>query len=297
MSSASRWPKVDRFLISTLAAYALLAAVFHSRVKGWRTLVLEAAGAIALLLALQPLCRRIAARRPRCLLRFSSLVMVLIFVYEASIRLTFILSPGWRDDAVVKFETSLLGVQPAVWLQRFLSPGLTEWFMFSYLLYFLLYPVCVTAFCLKGGEALAEDLLWVVGVNNVLCNFGYLLFPVSDPVSRFGAGSFVPFKGFVFTPAGEFLRAHLMTTGGGMPSGHAAAVTIMALMAYRYHRRLSYVLIPAAVSIWIATVYCRFHYLSDTVMGILVAVLWWGALTAVYPRLRRARVRPADASP
>jgi membrane-associated phospholipid phosphatase len=47
----------------------------------------------------------------------------------------------------------------------------------------------------------------------------------------------------------------------------------MWLMSYRYVRTAFYVLTPAVISIYVSTFFLRFHYLSDTVAGILTAFI------------------------
>jgi len=41
----------------------------------------------------------------------------------------------------------------------------------------------------------------------------------------------------------------------------------VSLVAWRHQRRLAYLLVPFTVSVMIATVYGRFHYVLDTLAG------------------------------
>jgi membrane-associated phospholipid phosphatase len=54
-------------------------------------------------------------------------------------------------------------------------------------------------------------------------------------------------------------------------------------MSWRYSRRLAWVLTPVILTLYVATVYCRYHYLTDAVFGIATAV----AALALTPRLMR----------
>jgi len=67
------------------------------------------------------------------------------------------------------------------------------------------------------------------------------------------------------------MRSQLHYAGGSIPSPHAAAATIMWVMAYRYHRLSFHVLTPIIVSLYLSTFYGRYHYFTDAVAGILVA--------------------------
>ena len=64
----------------------------------------------------------------------------------------------------------------------------------------------------------------------------------------------------------------------------------MWLMAYRYHRKSFWVLTPVIVTLYLSTFYCRYHYVSDAVAGIAVALL----ALAVSPLLVNAWDRMAD---
>jgi len=69
------------------------------------------------------------------------------------------------------------------------------------------------------------------------------------------------------------MRSNLHYVGGTIPSPHAAAATIMWLMAYRYHRPSFYILTPVVLSLYVSTFYARYHYVTDAVVGIAVAFL------------------------
>jgi membrane-associated phospholipid phosphatase len=47
----------------------------------------------------------------------------------------------------------------------------------------------------------------------------------------------------------------------------------MWIMAYRYHRPSFYVLAPVVISLYVSTFYGRYHYLTDAIVGVLVAVI------------------------
>lgn len=266
----------DVFLIVILLFYSLLACAFNSRVKSCIFFILTNLGSILIFLALIYLHQKISSRRGRFFLRISSVSLILIYIYEASIRLSFIFFRTWQDQSIINLEQKIFGVEPTLWLQEFMSPGLTEWMMISYFLYFPLYPIFGAILYFKRGEYKMEDFLFTISINNILCNICYFLYPVANPISHLGHLYSVPLNGYLFTSIGEFIRENLISTGGAMPSGHVAATTIIWLMAYRYHRHLSYILAPFVIFIYISSVYCRFHYVSDIVAGILFSLfIWW----------------------
>jgi membrane-associated phospholipid phosphatase len=279
---------VDLVLIAVLLFLTLLTAVFHSRVPNPPAVIVMNIGAAVLFLGLNRLQRGVTRPAARFFLRLFSVSVPLIVIYETTVRLTFILWPAWQDPGVISLERALFKIPPTVAFQAVFSPALTEWMMFSYLAYFILYPVVGATFFFRRGEAVWEEFLFILCFNNIFCNLLYLVYPVDNPIAGLGPAHTVPLKGFVFTVAGEYVRTHVNTPGGGMPSGHVAATAIMLFFAYRHDRRSFYLFLPVAVSVILSTVYCRFHYLTDAVMGIVAACFCWWAAPVVKRALDRA---------
>ena len=145
--------------------------------------------------------------------------------------------------------------------------------MFAYVFYLPMYPVlCGIIYYLRGDLAM-EDYFFTLGFTNILCDIGFILFPVASPMHWIRELYTVPLVGYFWTSIGEFMRSNLHYAGGSIPSPHAAAATIMWVMAYRYHRPTFWVITPIIVSLYVSTFYGRYHYLTDAVVGILVAGL------------------------
>jgi membrane-associated phospholipid phosphatase len=82
-----------------------------------------------------------------------------------------------------------------------------------------------------------------------------------------------PIKGFIFVPLAQWVVKVAGLHGGCMPSSHVAVTMVVFVFAYKYSRRLFYFLGPLILSLFIGTVWGRFHYLSDVIAGILVGLL------------------------
>lgn len=285
-----RFRALDLVLVLALVLIAGLAAAFHSRVDRWPAVALGCLGAAGLFLGLNLIERRLARPGGRFFLRLLSVSIVLGAIYEASLRLAFIAWPAWQDRSLIALEKTLFGGAPTVWLQAFVRPGLTEWMMFAYVFYFALYPIVTAVLFFRHGEAVFEGFLFTLAFNNIACNLLYPVYPVNNPVAGLGALHTVPLEGYAATAVAELMRAS-MTPGGGMPSGHAAATTIMLLAAFKHERRLFYPLLPLGLSLIASTVYGRFHYLSDSLAGVGLAFVCWRAAPLVKRRLDRALAR------
>jgi membrane-associated phospholipid phosphatase len=69
------------------------------------------------------------------------------------------------------------------------------------------------------------------------------------------------------------------------PSAHAAAVTGTALAVRAYRPRLGILFCIAALSVAVATVYGRYHYLADAVAGVLVGVVGFAVSSRIHGRV------------
>jgi membrane-associated phospholipid phosphatase len=49
------------------------------------------------------------------------------------------------------------------------------------------------------------------------------------------------------------------------PSGHTGIALLVLVLAYRYEKRLFWIILIPALLLIVATVYCRYHYVVDVV--------------------------------
>lgn len=261
----------DGIILATLAAFSILGALVQ--VADWAPLIAKNLGVgIAVVLSAH-FTPKIGSRFGRFLLRTATITLSYAYLFGAVANLQLIIHGRWLDDFVLDFEQYVFGVQPTLWIQRFTTPWLTEWMMFSYVIYVPLYPVLCGIIYYKHGEAPMEEYFFTLGLTNILCDIGFILFPVASPMHWIKQLYTVPLDGYLWTSLGEFMRSNLHYAGGSIPSPHAAAATIMWVMAYRYHRPTFWIISPIIVTLYISTFYGRYHYLTDAVVGIAVAGL------------------------
>ena len=263
----------DGLILFTLAFFSLLALLFNPRVDGWGLLIVKNIGAALAYLLVVYLSQRANTKFLRFFLRVAAVTLTYAYLFGAVDKLQLIIHGHWFDEYVLDGEQYLFGVQPTLWLQHFTTPALTEWMMFAYVIYVPMYPViCGIIYYLRGDVAM-EDYFFTLGFTNILCDIGFILFPVAGPIATIGSLYTVPLNGYVFTFLGELMRSNLHYIGGTIPSPHCAAATIMWIMAYRYHRPSFYILTPVVLSLYISTFYARYHYVTDAVVGVTVAFL------------------------
>ncbi len=286
-----QWGKItlqaaDGIILLTLAVFSLFGAIFQ--VTEWGLLFLQNLGVAVAVILSAYYTPRVQSKFGRFLLRTATITLSFAYLFGAVANLQLIIHGQWLDDLVLDFEQWVFGVQPTLWIEKYTTPWLTEWMMFSYVIYVPLYPILCGIIYYKHGEAPMEEYFFTLGFTNVLCDIGFILFPVASPMHWIRDLYTVPLDGYVWTALGEFMRGNLHYAGGSIPSPHAAAATIMWVMAWRYHRPTFWVISPIILSLYVSTFYGRYHYLTDAVVGILVAglalvlvpflVRWWNTL-------------------
>ncbi|MGD0678073.1 MAG: phosphatase PAP2 family protein [Polyangiaceae bacterium] len=187
-------------------------------------------------------------------------------------------SPWWDDASIYSFDLRVFRFEPAVWLDRFVSPITTEWFAFFYFLYFLILIVHVLPMVFLAHD---RRVLGRFSVGLLLVFLTAHLFYMAVP----GWGPYWFLKGAFEHElrGGMFWRwvREAVEAGGAQkdifPSLHTAVPTFLAIFSFR-HRKLTPfqftwpVLAFFASQIIVATMFLRWHYLVDVVGGLTLAV-------------------------
>ena len=224
-------------------------------------------------IAFQQSAARTRSKPIRFALRLVPVTLTNGYLFLALDKVQLIMHGRFLDDVVMRIEAAISGLQPTLWLEQYTKPAVTEWMMFAYMFYFLMYPILCAIIYFQDGEAAMEDNLFTLGLTNILCDLGFILFPVAGPIAAMGDEYTVPPKGYLFTWLGEWVRTNWQFPGGGIPSPHCTAATVMWAMAYRYHRPAFWLLLPVVLSLYVSTFYGRYHYMSDAVLGIATALV------------------------
>jgi len=225
--------------------------------------------------------------------RLLTIACVLLSYFEMRTLLP-ALQPVLLDGALLAVDEALLGVTPAVWLERFVSPATTQWFSFFYYSYFwlLVLNVIGTAALDRDGRRRHELLLGAT----VVALTGHLLYtvvPGAGPCAHLTFSSPLP---------GVFWWRQVLAVverAGALldifPSLHTALPAFFALHAFRQRQALPFRLIwPIAAffsaNIIVATLFLRWHYAVDVVAGLTLAAAAQRFAVAV---ARREQHRPA----
>lgn len=207
-----------------------------------------------------------------------------------------LLNPGTLDAELLAIDEALFGVTPALWLERFNTRPIIEWFSAFYFSYFL---ICATF--IFGVLWFVRDLkvtrVFAIGGATAFF-FGQLIYvavPGFGPVKYLDHAFTSPLDGGFFWGLVDVT----VQQGGAMkdifPSLHTALPTYLTLFAFYAAKHDPRWKIPSRIvafftfNIIISTMLLRWHYAIDVVAGLCLA---FGAMAvALWAAPREARIQ------
>ncbi len=272
----------------TLGALIVLTAVavaFRGRLDRPAFVIGTSLAIIFLYILSQAVLRVLRPPWLRFAVRTAAVQLTCLQIYQTAVSLQLLLFP-WQDARVLAWEAGVFPVNPVVAIQKGYTPALSEWMFFVYVFYVVIYPLLAFVIFFKHGEEANEDYLFHLGLVNLVCGLGFILFPVASPMywPEIRDQLTAPQTARFFGSVAEWIRANVHTAGGSIPSPHCAVATVMWFMARKYTRRGFAGLAPIILSLYVSTVYGRFHYLSDMVIGIAAA----GLVIVAAPAIEKA---------
>ena len=200
--------------------------------------------------------------------------VILLMYYSLWGDATHLLVTHDRDAALIAWDQRLFGFQASVALQRFVTPLLTAWMEFAYTFHILNIPIVACFVYLRRRRERFREMMAGVLVITFLGLVGYLLVPAVGPMytlrDQFTVPLGVPLE--VVNRQIEFMDFARIKRDV-FPSLHAGISFVVWLYAWRNSRPLFTILAPFVLSLFVSTVYLRYHYLVDVVAGLLLAPL------------------------
>ncbi len=196
------------------------------------------------------------------------------------------------DPLLIQLDKTLLGVHPSVWLERMQWPPLTEYFQLVYSTFYFLPIILAWLLLRRQKQDQVDFFVFIMVYGFYLSYIGYFLVPAIGPRFTLNHLQTKALQGLWLTP----LIRHTLDTleniqRDAFPSGHTEMTALTMYYAYKFHRKYFYVLAIVGTSLIFSTVYLRYHYVSDVLGGLLLAVIVVVSARPVYNLLNGTTVQ------
>lgn len=180
------------------------------------------------------------------------------------------INPWDADPALLAIDTAVLGGTPALLLESWTRPWLTDVMAFCYFV-FLPYLFLSLAWYFFRPIALAQrfwaGLFTLYGIGFL----GYSLVPAGGPWLALADRFTIPLEGSA--PTATLLGIIAAGTNGVdvFPSLHCAVSAYCLFFDRRHARWRYYAYLGPCIVLWASTLYLRYHYLVDLAAGFALA--------------------------
>ncbi len=203
-------------------------------------------------------------------------VFVVIVVYESLKHLHLddiirYLGISQKDNIMLNIDNYLFGQTPSVLMQSIINYPLTKISELAYDSYYFYFPILGIVLYARGKQKefriASLTFILIAYIGYVF----YLLIPVAGPQFEgrvIYSGELYIFGRNAVQQTIDLLRFDLDC----FPSLHTAQPLAILIIAYKYERKLFYILLLPIITTIFSTMYLRYHYGIDVIAGIILAV-------------------------
>jgi len=194
-------------------------------------------------------------------------------LYYTAGRLGMAAMPYRADASLARIDAWMFGgINPTFFIQRWQTPARVEFFAFFYGLFIPYINVSLVLGAL-GRPPLERDQFLAGWVFTYCISYlGYLFLPCQGPGGFFAGSYTVPLRGGFFYS----LVVTAVSNSGGLigvfPSLHGGSSLYLCLFDLKTNRLRGLTYLPIVVMIYGATIFLRYHYVIDLVVGTIIAV-------------------------
>ena len=168
------------------------------------------------------------------------------------------------------------GHNPVEACERIANPWLTEILQWVYDFYFFITLILAVAVVRKRDTVNLARMTFAFTLCIYLSYIGYYLVPTTGPnMDILGLYDFDSHLPGIFL-AGELRETMFLIESikqDCFPSGHTAVSVIALTLAMSFAREVVKLLIPLTLALVLSTVYLRYHYLVDVIVGVVLALV------------------------
>jgi membrane-associated phospholipid phosphatase len=201
-------------------------------------------------------------------------VVSVLIVFDSLGLIVHRINPQDIDYLLIRLDYLIFGGYPTVYLERFISPLLTDLLQIAYSTYYLMPVMVGIAVKLECTNKEFDKTVFLILLCFYLSYVGYMLFPALGPRYAIEHLQSTEVDGFMFSRTiQDVLNMLEGVKRDAFPSGHTGIALTVLYLAFRYVKKLGWILLAPVTLLIIATVYCRYHYVVDVLGGIILTIV------------------------
>jgi len=289
----------DWYFLGMIAIYTIILIVFHKQIPNVGMFFMQNVFLALTIISIATLGKYRSGNLFINIHRYYHLPIIYVIFMQVFVHIS-VLNPHDYDQILAGWDRALFGMNPTEYIQQFAFPALTEFFQIAYVLFYFHAFAQSIELNLRGLYEEAESVTRTIVFGFLLSYMMYVFMPAIGP--RFSVHDYASIStdlpGLWLTDA---LRT-IIDTGDGfrdktldpalqmhrncMPSGHTMMTLMNMILAFRYRSKLRWVFLIMGISLIIATVYLRYHYVVDVLAGIILAFAALGLESWIYSFLQ-----------
>ncbi len=200
-------------------------------------------------------------------------LLLLSFFYGETAYLNHIFFAKDLDPIFIRLDNHIFGFQPSIEFSKHFN---MKWFgeilNFSYFSYYF-QTIGISLFFYFFRKDLVEKTIFYIISSFYIFYLVFIILPVVGPQYYFPNPLSQALDTGIFSHAVKFIQKIGEHPTGSFPSSHVGMSIIIAVLSFKYFRRLFYFILPFTFLILFSTVYIKAHYAVDVFAGILSAPL------------------------
>ena len=199
------------------------------------------------------------------------------------------------DRELAQMDFSLFGVYPTVWIEHWVRPWLTDLLYLAYFIYYP-FPLFILVYLYRKKQFTALDKsVFILLVVNYGAYITYFFVPAMgpryyEPIMQLQTRTLNGI--FLAVPIRDIIHVFEPNKFDAFPSLHIATSLTTTIIMFKYNKKMFLTFIPLILGIFVAVIYCRFHYVVDVFAGIVWTVVAVSFAGWFYDKQIRDRLRP-----
>ena len=269
----------DWVAIGYLVLTGVLILIFHKNVTRWYLYLIARVFCIAGIVLLT-LTDESTLFPLRFLRDWYPLSTIALFYFEMG-KLTQMVFQHYFDETIIRWEKRVFKGMPSLDLSdRFPSVILSEILHLCYFTYYVIAVFLAAWLYFEGRIGPFQETVFFETLTFNLSLLCYPFLPTTGPRYLFEKIQGPLSKGFFFKLT-HAIVSRGSSKGTAFPSSHVSLSVIVLLCAFRYDSTAFLILLPMCVGLTLSTIYGRFHYAIDALVGAVLAGIVFGVITWV----------------